>query len=60
MRVVLDTNVIISGLNFRENERLVIELARRGRIELYLSNFILHEASGVLTRKFGWPIRSEL
>ncbi|MYC93984.1 MAG: putative toxin-antitoxin system toxin component, PIN family [Caldilineaceae bacterium SB0661_bin_32] len=54
MRVVLDTNVIISGLNFRGNERLVLELARRGRFELYLSLFILQEAAGVLTRKFGW------
>ena len=60
MRVVLDTNTIIPDLSFLGNERLVLELARRGRIELYLSNFILHEASGVLTRKFGWPIRSEL
>ncbi len=54
MRVVLDTNVIISGLNFSGNERLVLELARRGRFEFYLSNFILQETAGVLTRKFGW------
>ena len=54
MRVVLDTNVIISGLNFRGNERLVLELARRRRFELYLSTFILRETAGVLARKFGW------
>lgn len=54
MRVVLDTNVIISGLNFPGNERLVLELARRGRFELYLSPFILEEVAGVLHRKFGW------
>ncbi len=54
MRVVLDTNVIISGLNFRGNERLVLALARRRRFELYLSSFILQESAGVLTRKFGW------
>ena len=54
MRVVLDTNVIISGLNFSGNERLVLELARRGRFELYLSQFILQEVSGVLVRKFAW------
>ena len=29
MRVVLDTNVIVSGLNFPGNERLVLELALR-------------------------------
>ena len=54
MRVVLDTNVIISALNFPGNERLVLELALRGRFEFYLSRFILEEASGVLVRKFGW------
>lgn len=54
MRVVLDTNIFISGLNFSGNERLVLELARRGRFELYLSTFILQETAGVLTRKFGW------
>ena len=30
MRVVLDTNVIISALNFPGKERLVLELALRG------------------------------
>ena len=54
MRVVLDTNVIISGLNFPGNERLVLELALRGRFELCLSPFILDEVAGVLGRKFGW------
>ena len=54
MRVVLDTNVIISGLNFPGNERLVLELALRGRFELCLSPFILDEIAGVLGRKFGW------
>ena len=54
MRVVLDTNVIVSGLNFPGNERLVLDLAIRGRFELYLSPFILQEVAGVLVRKFGW------
>ena len=54
MRVVLDTNVFVSGLDFPGNERLVLDLARRGRFELYLSDFILQEAFDVLTRKFGW------
>jgi len=44
--VVLDTNVIVSGLNFPGNERLVLELAIRGRFEFYLSTFILEEAAG--------------
>ena len=54
MRVVLDTNVIVSGLNFPGNERLVLELAFRGRFELCLSPFILEEVAGVLMRKFDW------
>ena len=54
MRVVLDTNVIISALDFPGNERLVLELGMRGRFEFYLSLFILEEVVGVLTRKFGW------
>ena len=54
MRVVLDTNVVVSALNFPGNERLVLELALRGRFESYLSRFILEEVAGVLVRKFGW------
>ncbi|MDE2780604.1 MAG: putative toxin-antitoxin system toxin component, PIN family [Chloroflexota bacterium] len=54
MKVALDTNVIISALNFPGNERLVLELALRGRFEFFLSIFILGEVAGVLTRKFGW------
>lgn len=54
MRVVLDTNVIVSGLNFPGNERFVLELALRGRFELCLSPFILQEVAGVLARKFDW------
>ena len=54
MRVVLDTNVIVSGLNFSGNERIVLDLARRGRFDFYLSQFILDEVAGVLERKFGW------
>jgi putative PIN family toxin of toxin-antitoxin system len=52
--VVLDTNVIVSGMNFPGNERMVLELALRGRFQLFLSWFIQGEVSGVLTRKFGW------
>jgi putative PIN family toxin of toxin-antitoxin system len=54
MRVVIDTNVIISGLNFPGKEREVLDLARLGRFEFYLSPFILVEVSSVLCQKFGW------
>ena len=52
MRVVLDTNVIISGLIYRGNERRVIDLAENGRFELILSPFILDEVERVMARKF--------
>jgi putative PIN family toxin of toxin-antitoxin system len=54
MKVVLDTNIIISGLNFPGNERRILDLARTSRFDLYLSPFILQETEGVLMRKFGW------
>ena len=54
MRVVLDTNGVVSALNFPGNERMVLELVLRGRFELCLSRFILEEVAGVLTRKFDW------
>ena len=54
MRVVLDTKVIVSALSFPGNERMVLELALRGRFEFYLSWFIMEEVAGVLTRKFDW------
>ncbi len=56
MRVVLDTNVIVSGLSFPGNERSVLELALRGRFELWLSPLILAEVGGVLPREFGWSV----
>ena len=50
----MDTNIIVSALNFSGNERRVLDLARRGSYDLYLSLFILQEVSGVLARKFRW------
>jgi len=57
MRVVLDTNIIVSGLNFTGNEQRVVQLADKGRFELCLSQFILQEVSGVLAHKFNWSPR---
>ena len=54
MRVVLDTNVIISALNFPGNKRMVLEMALRGGFEFFLSLFILEDVADVLARKFGW------
>jgi putative PIN family toxin of toxin-antitoxin system len=53
-KVVLDTNVIVSGLNFSGKERKILDLIWEGEIELYISPFILEETAGVLQRKFDW------
>jgi len=53
-KVVLDTNVIISGLNFRGRPREILDLIRGEQIELYISPFILEEVRGVLKEKFSW------
>ena len=60
MKIVLDTNVIVSGLNFPGNERIVLELALRGRFESFLSPFILQEVADVLVGvRNGRPKASE-
>ena len=61
MRVVADTNVLVSALIFpggapEEVYRLVLE----GRIELVTSRPLLAELGRVLVEKFGWaPERAE-
>lgn len=53
-RVVLDTNVLISGILFGGKPREVLELVIQGKIKAYLSPEILNEFKEVLGRpKFG-------
>ena len=54
MRAVPDTNVIVSGLNYPGSEAQVLELARQGRFELVISEFLLSEAQRALLHKFDW------
>ena len=54
MRVVADTNIYISALNFGGPPGEIVDLALEGVIELYISEPILKEIEGVLLRKFGW------
>lgn len=56
LRVVADTNVYISALNFGGVPDQVLVLARRGRIKMFVSKPILDEIDGVLKRKFQWPL----
>lgn len=50
MRVVLDTNTVISGLFWRGKPFQVLELMRAGTITVYTSEAILEELLDVLKR----------
>jgi putative PIN family toxin of toxin-antitoxin system len=51
-RVVLDTNVLISGLCFGGKPRRVLELAVEGRIQLFSTAVLIDEFERVMTAKF--------
>jgi putative PIN family toxin of toxin-antitoxin system len=51
MRVVADTNIVISGLFWRGAPRRVLELGREGRLELWTSVALLTELNKVLRRQ---------
>ena len=53
-KVVIDTNVIVSGLNFRGKPREILDLLRAGGVQLCISPFILEEVRVVLWEDFGW------
>lgn len=54
IKIVLDTNVLVSGLNFEGNENRILTLFYRSIIEVYFSPFILQELKRVLEKKFRW------
>lgn len=51
MRVVADTNTVVSGLLWRGAPWVVLELAHRGEIELFTSLVLWAELEDVLHRK---------
>jgi uncharacterized protein len=51
VRVVLDTNIIVSNLLWRGSPRRVLDAARDGIIELYTSSALLEELEDVLSRE---------
>lgn len=53
-RIVADTNIYVSALNFAGTADEVLALGRAGLIELCISPAILDEICGVLARKFRW------
>ena len=54
IRVVADSNVYISALNFGGVADEILALGRRQVIALFVSPSILKEVEGVLVRKFKW------
>jgi putative PIN family toxin of toxin-antitoxin system len=66
-KVVLDTNVLISGILFGGKPRQILELVIQGRINAYISPAILTDFREILIRpKFGltheecFPIAKEI
>ncbi len=53
-KVVIDTNVLVSGLTFNGKPREILDLVWREEIEVYISPFILEELSDSLKEDFGW------
>ena len=59
IRVVLDTNILISAILFGGKPRQVLERVIRGEIRLCMSEAILEELKGVLRRsKFSYSIEA--
>jgi putative PIN family toxin of toxin-antitoxin system len=55
LRVVLDTNVIVSGLNFpTSNPAKILLLAASGEVANFTSRHIVNETRRILVDKFFW------
>jgi len=54
LRIVIDTNVFISGLNFAGKPSQILDLFIEEEMEVLVSPFILSELERVLRDKFGW------
>lgn len=50
MRLVLDTNVVASGLLWNGTPARLLDAAQTGEIELFTSTHLLAELAGILTR----------
>jgi len=56
IKVVLDTNILISAIVFGGKPRQVLEAAIKGKIQLLLTEEIIEEMKGVLEgKKFQYP-----
>lgn len=57
IKVVADTNIYISALNFGGVADELLSLARKNNIDLFASPPILDEIKGVLIDKFNWSTK---
>ena len=53
-RITADSNIWVSGLNWRGKPHELLNLARRGQIELAVSDKIVDEVSRILRDKLEW------
>ena len=51
MKIVLDSNVFISGIFWKGFPNEIIKLAEKGKLEIFTTNEILEELFGVLKRE---------
>ena len=54
LRVVVDTNVLVSIFQFGGRISEILNLALQGTVELYISQPVIEELRGVLQEKFHW------
>jgi putative PIN family toxin of toxin-antitoxin system len=52
VKVVADTNILVSAIIFGGNPQAVLDLAQEGQIELFVSDAILMETTRILRDKF--------
>lgn len=52
LKVVLDTNVIVSAIVFGGKPKLILNLIETEKIDGYISRFIIAETCGILKQKF--------
>ena len=66
LRIVLDTNVLVSALHFGGRPRRVLQGVLRGQHELVVGRFLLEELTSTLREVCGWDegaiaaVRSDL
>ena len=56
IKVVLDTNILISAILFGGNPRKILSLIIDNKIQAFISPFIIFELKEVLRKKFNFPL----